>query len=541
MIGRDALPRILLAFVLLGSSSAIASTSAPHVSLTVSAPDQLDSNNGATLTLTVSNPADVAATDVFADIALAVAGAAASVASGPGWSCVSAGYGAPGTIHCTTARIDAHASATIALTARYSQPYLLETVLVNLGQAPNGLFDSITRDVSFPRPFAVTSTADSGPGSLRQVIRDVNAQCTSFQVLIPCRIEFNLPRPVPAQGWYTIEPLSPLPALTADDVSIDGETQTAATGDTNPLGPEVFLLGDRAGAADGLRTETGLLDVRGLAIGGFAQNGIAAILVGTIERNYIGIDPTGVHAVPNGLHGISAGKFTKGTITITGNVISGNGGSGISIDSSYNSFTISNNRIGLAAQSDRAVPNGSSGIIVTNTSPFYGAQIDGNVIEFNGGFGIAIDRDSGQVRILENIVAHNHDQAIDFGLDGPSSKPVRAPAIESATFDEPSGQTVITGTGEITGLVSTYDNEVTLYFYANSAPVSEGQRSVGLVKTDSIGRFSLRVNGDLRGLWITGTTDQVIDFHDFVARNASEFSAPHLVTTRSERRRAVRR
>ncbi|HSP17241.1 MAG TPA: right-handed parallel beta-helix repeat-containing protein [Thermoanaerobaculia bacterium] len=540
MIRPDRPARIVLALLFVVCSAA-ASSSIPHVTMTISAPEQLDANNDGMLTFTVSNPADLRAEEIFTDIALNRAGTAVSVTAAPGWSCVHAAYGSPGTLHCTTPGIEAHASTTIAITARYSQHYLLETVLVNLGQAPNGLFESVAQDVAFAKPFQVTSTADSGPGSLREVVSEINAECTRFDVFTPCSITFNLPPPVPAQGWYTIEPLSPLPVFTADHVTIDGETQTAATGDTNPLGPEVFLLGDRAGVCDGVGTP-GFLEVRGLAIGGFAQNGVMLAL-GSIERDYIGTDPTGSHAVPNGLHGISTSPSTRGAITITGNVISGNGRNGINFDTFTDPFTIANNRIGLAAKSDDRVPNGSSGIQITNMGGLYrGGQIEGNVIKFNGGFGIGIDRNSTGVRILENIVAHNHNQAIDIGMDGASSFSLSPPVIESATFDPASGQTVVTGKGALTGVVSGYDYSATLYFYANSAPVSEGERFIGSVATDSTGRFVHRVNGDLRGLWITGTTDQVIDFHDFVARNASEFSAPHQATaTGPARRRIVKR
>lgn len=540
MIRRYSFLLLLVALVAGGYSSVASAAPASHVTLSVSAPPHLDANNSVSLTLTFSNPADLAATDVQADIALLVAGRVASV-SADGWSCLNVDFGAPGTLRCTTPRIDAHGSSTIALTARYGQPYLRETVLANVGQAPNGLFATITRDATFYRTFEVTTTADSGAGSLRQVINDVNSQCTSFQVHIPCSIAFAVPGPVPAEGWYTIEPLSPLPAISANDVQIDGEAQTALTGDTNPLGPVVFLRGDHAGAADGLSLQCGACVVHGLAIGGFAQNGIAiARLVdgfpqsinATIERNYIGVDPTGSHAVPNALRGINALSF-KGS-EITGNVIGGNGRSGIAIDDA-DFAAVTNNRIGVAAHSDDPVPNGASGIFFTNTSPYSPVRIEGNVVEYNADFGIAVSANS-RVSILENLVAHNHNQAIDFGLDGRLTGAEPPPVIESAIFDGASGETAIAGRGQLTGLVSTYEQVVTLYLYANIAPIAEGERFIGKVTTDVNGRFSLRVKGDLRGSWITGTTDYVIDFHDYVNRNASEFSAPFAVGERGRRR-----
>ncbi|HEX9162202.1 MAG TPA: right-handed parallel beta-helix repeat-containing protein [Thermoanaerobaculia bacterium] len=420
------------------------------------------------------------------------------------------------------------------MTRRHGVPRILVAVLLLAFPAAGAQVFAPRADLANPITFSVTSTADSGPGSLRQVMNDVNAQCLRFDIHQPCIIDFKLSTPVPAEGWYTIEPLSPLPVFMADDVTIDAETQTALTGDTNPLGPEVFLLGDRAGATDGLATAGGLA-LRGVAIGGFAGNGVT-VFAGTIERNYVGLDPTGTHAVPNGLNGVNA-KSPRGTITIDRNVISGNRGSGIDLDSFSNTFTISNNRIGVAAQSDDPVPNGTSGIFVAHAAVFFGAQIEGNVIQFNNESGIEIQGDG--VRILDNVVARNGNRAIRV-VDS-SGRSVQGPTVEFATFDAQSGQTVVNGTGAVTGLLSTYQQTATVYLYANDAAVSEGQRFIGSSMTDSQGHFSLAVNADLRGLWITGTTDRVIDFHDFVSRNSSEFGPPHPVTTDPARRRIVRR
>ena len=82
--------------------------------------------------------------------------------------------------------------------------------------------------------FTVTTTADSGPGSLRQAILDANATPGADV------IEFNIPttdpgftasRPVGSQ-WWVIELASPLPTIT-DSVEIRGFTQTSNVGDTN--------------------------------------------------------------------------------------------------------------------------------------------------------------------------------------------------------------------------------------------------------------------------------------------------------------------
>src|SRR5947208_7564171 len=81
--------------------------------------------------------------------------------------------------------------------------------------------------------FTVTTTSDIGTGSLRQAITDANAHAG------PDTIVFNIPVNDPGFNGtvFTIKPLSALPPLTDANTTIDGATQTAFTGDTNPSGP----------------------------------------------------------------------------------------------------------------------------------------------------------------------------------------------------------------------------------------------------------------------------------------------------------------
>src|SRR5262245_52485063 len=65
--------------------------------------------------------------------------------------------------------------------------------------------------------FTVTTTADSGVGSLRQAILDANANPGSDE------IRFN----IPVAGVQTINPLTPAPIIT-DTVHINGYTQPGA-------------------------------------------------------------------------------------------------------------------------------------------------------------------------------------------------------------------------------------------------------------------------------------------------------------------------
>jgi hypothetical protein len=100
--------------------------------------------------------------------------------------------------------------------------------------------------------FAVTTTADSGPGSLRQAILDSDLASGGTNA-----IDFD----IPGAGERTIATATPLPAITTP-VVIDGTSQPGYAGT-----PMIAVLGQGIEDSDALATATGLT-VKGLAIGG---------------------------------------------------------------------------------------------------------------------------------------------------------------------------------------------------------------------------------------------------------------------------------
>ena len=110
--------------------------------------------------------------------------------------------------------------------------------------------------------FVVTTTADSGPGSLRQAISDANANAGLDTIAFA----------IPGGGVHTIQPLTALPVVT-DPVVIDGRTEP---GWEFPGPPVVQLLGPGKSPATfdyligaGLEIDGGRSVVEGLAVGGF--------------------------------------------------------------------------------------------------------------------------------------------------------------------------------------------------------------------------------------------------------------------------------
>ena len=103
--------------------------------------------------------------------------------------------------------------------------------------------------------FVVTTTADGGPGSLRQAILDSDAATGGTNT-----IDFAIAGP----GVQTIAPASPLPAIT-QPVLIDGSSQPGYSGT-----PLIAIDTSTSGMADALTITGSDVTLRGLADGGFA-------------------------------------------------------------------------------------------------------------------------------------------------------------------------------------------------------------------------------------------------------------------------------
>jgi hypothetical protein len=378
----------------------------------------------------------------------------------------------------------------------------------------------------------VTTGANDGIGSLRQVILDVNANCTS---VTNCAIGFRIEEPS-ANPWKTITITSPLPAITASNIRVDGGTQTGLLGDTNPDGPEIEITGRGITDGDGLLVTNCAIEVANLVINGFLRNGISlaepsvpcSVRGAFLHHLFIGTDPTGTLARPNA-RGIGT-SFANGTSlgsagaagTIQDSVISGNLHSGIFGMSGR--LNIARNRIGVKAHSDDPLPNGNAGVFIgaggygsdvgaDSSISFSGAAENGNVIAFNGQMGVGVAAGVADVAIRSNRIWGNALLGIDIGLDGPTqtSAGISMPSLTLAHYDPVLGKTVVEG--DINTSISTFT--VSIDFFGNDAPdptgLGEGQRPLGSVRVDSLlpAHFRFTVEGDLTGQFISATTTRV--------------------------------
>ena len=373
------------------------------------------------------------------------------------------------------------------------------------------------------RWYAVTTTADDGPGSLRDAIVQANTHCTPG----PCRIVFEIPPPVPAEGWFTITPVEPLPAIAADRVSVEGLRQTAFTGNTNPLGPEVAIDGHlaRRGLKIVSRCEA---VVEALAIGNFDED--QGLLFGggagcpeayrpdrrAVASNYIGVDPTGTTAWPN-LRGLN----TDGAnVLVSNNVISHNEHSGVWMWNGSVRFDHNN-----------IESNGASGIFL---GPAVGdVTIMGNTISNHRDMGVAVARSKANVEIRGNTMKNNGGLGIDWGLDGVSpvdgddrGNPSNAPVLLSATYDATKKQTLITLSLKSTVLgLSGYQDGI-IDFYGNRTADGDGETPLWSVHASPAtnGTITVPVAGDPRSQWINATWTRVTDADYYAEAATSELS-----------------
>ena len=243
--------------------------------------------------------------------------------------------------------------------------------------------------------FAVTNTNDAGAGSLRQAVLDANA--------VPGhdRITFN----IPGAGVRTIRLNTTLPTIN-DPVTIDGTTQPGFAG--SPVielsGANIFSSSPFINAASGLLITAGDSVIRGLVINRFSGSGIFLQTGGNnrVEGNIIGLDPDSIVRQANTGNGItvsnSSSNIIGGTSPAQRNLITGNGGHGISVSGFGNQIKgnyIGTDVTGMFALTDQSggnswgvVLNGVSGQtgpgnVVGGTEP--GA---GNLISGNGGGGV---------------------------------------------------------------------------------------------------------------------------------------------------------
>jgi hypothetical protein len=356
--------------------------------------------------------------------------------------------------------------------------------------------NTVVTDTWWRRPYRVTSSADDGPGTLRQVILDVNEHCTPD---VGCEVLVDLPVP------STMEPLTPLPAITGCGVVLEGNAYLLSLDAHRP----VTISGRHLTAGNGLELRPACasripfqnIDVRGFAIGDFPGSGIYAAPAnfGAINLSILslGTDASGSFAHPNALRGLTVESPTA-RVNVSYSILSGNGRSGLFI-ADASQVGVYASTIGVARNGD-PLPNGASGIYAGKGT----LTVRESTIANHPDFGVALQPGT-QGKIVATMHS-NGNGAIDWGLNGPSANGTglpEKPELFDAFYDAAIDRTIVRGTfrhefpAQFVALFANRTRNRTGRAEMERVPAADAEEWNG-------NDFVMYLRGDLRGQIITG-------------------------------------
>jgi hypothetical protein len=191
-------------------------------------------------------------------------------------------------------------------------------------------------------------------------------------------------------------PKSALPAMSGQTL-LDATTQPGYAGK-----PLIELTGSQVATTSsvtGISVTAGGSFVRGFVINRFSGNGVRLLSNGgnVVRGNYVGTDPSGTAAAPNGGQGVfvqTPGNVIGGATERDRNVISGNAKNGVQLyTAAASGNSISGNYIGLDAAGRGALGNGQCGVAVDGAANnVVGGFVAGarNVISGNATDGVLV-------------------------------------------------------------------------------------------------------------------------------------------------------
>jgi trimeric autotransporter adhesin len=361
--------------------------------------------------------------------------------------------------------------------------------------------------------YTVTNTNNSGPGSLRQALLDVDL----FANAAPDLITFN----IPGEGAKLIAPATPLP-VPEWPVTIDGFTQPGSAPNTSTNEDNAVVLiqldGSSMGSGSGLQFSVASNTVRGLSLTRFVNQAISFTGPGgnVLEGCFIGITPSR-QAGTNGT-GVSVGSPNNhlgSEAPAARNVISGNKNYGVVIaGASASNNVVAGNFIGLFGPTNRW-GNGGDGVLVSSAdhNTIGGSLEAGNIIAFNRDNGVNVSVGQGNV-VLGNIFFANGKKPIALGSGANGG--IKAPILDSVLQGSTSVQGAFQGDP-----FTTYSLEVRAY--DEGAPrLSTIILGFIFVTTDAQGNATYAHTYDES---IPDTWQVAVDATD-LTKGTSEFSAP---------------
>jgi len=418
-----------------------------------------------------------------------------------------------------------------------------------------------------PPPLVVNTTNDVDDATCNAAhcsLREALAAAGSHPG--PDTVTFNIPTTDPgynpATGVWTIHPNNTGYSVWAD-TTVDGTIGMALASLESAMRPGIEIDGTTLGQLGytGLWLYDGVT-LRGLIVNHFQYGIWVASANVTIEGCYVGNDSTGTSAKPNGIDGILLANGATGAViqsnllsgnngsgirmfgdattgntvrdnrvgtnaagtaglpnnydgiqlhagahdnTIEGNLVSGNGGTGIHLlDAGTNHNIIRSNRIGIDEGGTAALPNGSFGVALFN-GPSNNVVGPGNLVAYNGLDGVLVDGSGSFTSTVGNTITANSITANGrrgiYNFRGGNAG-LAAPVIATASTTQASGTACANCTVEV---------------FSDAA--DEGAIYEGTTTANAAGNWTFSKPSGLTGPYVTATATDG-------QGNTSEFSAP---------------
>jgi Concanavalin A-like lectin/glucanases superfamily len=210
-------------------------------------------------------------------------------------------------------------------------------------------------NLSPPQGYIVTNTNDSGAGSLRQALADLQAAGGNSPIW------FNIPTASLANGVAMLDSAAELPWLVASSI-VDGGSQTILRGDSNTNGPEIRIHYTGSTSISGLGISGNFVTIKGLQFTNFYRGVYSVGEDASIQSCQFGFssDSTGYVANPNSYD-----------IWLTGRSNVDNG----------NYFACSSAGVRISGSSDTSVKDNSLGFFPDGTA----CTMTGSGITIGGG------------------------------------------------------------------------------------------------------------------------------------------------------------
>ncbi|WP_326540719.1 cadherin domain-containing protein, partial [Pseudorhodoferax sp.] len=357
--------------------------------------------------------------------------------------------------------------------------------------------------------YTVSTTADSGAGSLRQAITDANTNAGADTIVFA----------IPGAGLQTITLSTALPTITGA-VTINGYSQSDATANSASTGSNAVIriaLNGGGTVANGLNFGAGSSGstVRGLAIGGFTGAGILTSVGGlTVAGNFIGTNAAGTAASANatGISVAGSGATTIGSSALADrNLVSGNTNNIVS--SATGAVTIQGNLIGTNTGGSTTIGTPTAGVSISaGTATLVGGinAGEGNVIA-GGARGVVVTNTGTVASVLGNSLGQFSSLGIDLADNGPTANDASDPdtgpnalqnfPVLTAAQTNAGNYVAVQGT-----LNSTASTSFRIDFYASPSGTTAGQGRVylGYANVTTNGSGNATITATLTGNVATG-------------------------------------